>query len=135
MHTLCLSLLRDRSSHAIATLLSLGLFFLFTNSVGAISSFTSRLSPNPSNLCSRSMTTWCWQTIFRLKLNFFYRMTRTYIVEPFHRQLALRIEFIGIWKNIFPFTDTSPALFFCCLTFKHFIIIRLIKRTQIMSLC
>ena len=72
---------------------------------------------------------------FPVEIEFFHRMTRTYIVEPFHRQLAFRMECIGIWKNIFPFTDPSPALFFCCLTFKHFIIIRLIKRTQIMSLC
>ena len=72
---------------------------------------------------------------FPVEIEFFHRMTRTYIVEPFHRQLAFRMEFIGIWKNLFPFTDPSPALFFCCLTFKHFIIIRLIKRTQIMSLC
>ena len=48
-----------------------------------------------------------------------------YIVEPFHRQLAFRMEFIGIWKNLFPFSDPSSALFSCCLTFKHFIIIRL----------
>ena len=51
-------------------------------------------------------------TIFRLKLNFSTVMTRTYIVELFHRQLAFRMEFIGIWKNTFPFTDPSPAVFF-----------------------
>ena len=70
-----------------------------------------------------------------VEIKCFHRMTRTYIVEPFHRQLAFRMKFIGIWKHLFPFTHPSPALFFCCLTFKHFIIIRLIKRTQIMSLC
>ena len=72
---------------------------------------------------------------FAIEIEFFDRVIRTYIVEPCHCQLALRMEFIGIWKNLFPFTDPSPALFFCCLTFKHFIITRLIKRTQIMSLC
>ena len=72
---------------------------------------------------------------FPVEIECFHRMTRTYIVETFHRQLAFRMEFIGIWKNLFPFTAPSPALFFCCLTFKHFIITRLIKRTQIMSLC
>ena len=57
---------------------------------------------------------------FSVEIEFFHR-----IVEPFHCQLAFRMECIGIWKNIFPFTDPSPVLFFCCLTFKHFIIIRL----------
>ena len=67
---------------------------------------------------------------FRVEIEFFHRMTRTYIMEPFHRQLAFRMEFIGIWKYLFPFTNPSPALFFCCLTFKHFIIIRLIKKSN-----
>ena len=47
-------------------------------------------------------------------------MTRTYIVEPFHCQLAFRMEFIGIWKNLFPFTDPSPALFFLMLEIQTF---------------
>ena len=38
--------------------------------MGTVSLFNSCLSPNPSNLCSRSTVTWSWQTIFRLKLNF-----------------------------------------------------------------
>ena len=68
-----------------------GLFVLCTNSVGTVSSFNKRLSPNPSNLCSRSMVTWSWQTIFWLKMNFstVCPVRTTYIVEPFHRQLAL----------------------------------------------
>ena len=85
-------LLRDHSSHAKATLLGPGLFSLCTNSAGTVSSFTSRLSPNPNNLCSRSMVTWCWQTIFRFKLNF--STVWPAISSP------TRMEFIGIWKNL-----------------------------------
>ena len=72
---------------------------------------------------------------FPVEIESFHCMTRTYIVETFHCQLAFRMEFIGIWKNLFPFTDPSPELFFGCLTSKPFIITRLIKTTQIMLLC
>ena len=47
-----------------------GLIVLCTNSIGTVASFNSRVSPNPSNLCSRSTVTWSWQIIFRLKLTF-----------------------------------------------------------------
>ena len=41
-------------------------------------------------------------------------------MEPFHRQLAFHMEFIGIWKNLFLFTDPSPALFFLLLDIQTF---------------
>ena len=74
MHTLCSSLLRDRSSRAITTPTLRPRTFRsvhkFSRDSTVEGSFNSRLSPNPSNLCSRSMVTWSWQTIFQLKLNF-----------------------------------------------------------------
>ena len=72
---------------------------------------------------------------FSVEIEFFHRMTRTYIVEPFHCQLAFRMECIGIWKNIFPFTDPSPVVFLLLDIQTFYYHKTHIKRTQIMSLC
>ena len=40
---------------------------------------------------------------FVVEIEFFHCMTRTYIVESFHRQFAFQMEFIGIWKKSLSF--------------------------------
>ena len=134
LHTLCSSLLRDRSSRAIATLLGPGLFFLCTNTVGTVSSFTSRLSPNPSNQCSRSTVTWCWQTIFRLKLNLSTTWPAPILWTHFIANLRFSWNFWHLGKSF-----SFPWPFSCSVFRLHdiqtFYFHKTHKKASIMSLC
>ena len=69
---------------------------------------------------------------FQVEIEFFHSMTRTNIVEPFHRQNALRREFIGIWKKFLSFHSPFSCFVLAsvCLTSMHFIITRLIKQLK-----